>query len=816
MNITDIDDKIIQGAAAEGITDRGSWPTATRTRFLADADALRHDPPDVLPRATEHIPQIVDAHRRRCSSAGTRTAPTTARSSSGSRPGPRTGGWRGSIPRRCASASASRPTSTARTTSATSRCGRAPSPASHRGTRPIGPGRPGLAHRVLRDEHGPPRSVVRHPHRRRRPRLPAPRGRDRPVRGRHRASRSCGPGSTARTSRWTARRWPSRPATSPAVGELVEAGVSPRALRYALLAVHYRAPLNFTDESLAAAGGRAWSGSTRCWRRSRPTARTAPTTRPSPALLDATRARVRGRRSTTTSTCRAALAALFDGVRELNRRIDARSLSTADAERAAALLRDLDAVLGRRCADAESRSTPSCQALLDARAAARAARDWAASDRLRDELLARGRRRRGHARRPALAASWRPPVADRPPPGDDGRSGRALEAADGPPRPVGRGRPQARRALEVRRPAPRGPSRPAATGRGLGLHADAEPDRRPARPDGRDAPRSGGSTAGGPPVARSGQAVGRRPAAARPRPPARAARAATAPADRPVPVARPASGPRIVAAATRRHRRRPWPRPATGGGPRVPIDRPARCDGPGQHRSGPRGLRPAPSGPRRPGRQATGRRDPARAARSGPPGSVRPTVSTADARVRPAAPAVRSPAAAVRPPAAAVRTGAPRPPAPAAATPRPREPIAPRLTLAEDEELVAGRRPGRGGVRRRVARPRRLLVVPQRRQALEKLVLHATSLRIPVVEVEGGTLTSVAGFDGHQGIALVVGPRRGRRPTRSSPSPPSGASRRSCWSSTRSRTPRTSARCCAAPRPRACTAPSSRPVARRR
>ena len=39
-------------------------------------------------------------------------------------------------------------------------------------------------------------------------------------------------------------------------------------------------------------------------------------------------------------------------------------------------------------------------------------------------------------------------------------------------------------------------------------------------------------------------------------------------------------------------------------------------------------------------------------------------------------------------------------------------------------------------------------------------MLHATNLRIPIVEVEGGSLTALAGFDGHQGIALVVEPRR--------------------------------------------------------
>lgn len=79
--------------------------------------------------------------------------------------------------------------------------------------------------------------------------------------------------------------------------------------------------------------------------------------------------------------------------------------------------------------------------------------------------------------------------------------------------------------------------------------------------------------------------------------------------------------------------------------------------------------------------------------------------------------------------------------------------------LGPDEDLVAGRRPVEEAfVARRPAI--RLLVVPQRRAALEKLVLHATNLRIPIVEVEGGSLTALAGFDGHQGVALVVEPRQ--------------------------------------------------------
>src|SRR4029079_17674997 len=58
MNITDIDDKIIKGAAAAGETTQALTDRYVE-RFLADADALRMTRPDVLPRATEHIDEIV-------------------------------------------------------------------------------------------------------------------------------------------------------------------------------------------------------------------------------------------------------------------------------------------------------------------------------------------------------------------------------------------------------------------------------------------------------------------------------------------------------------------------------------------------------------------------------------------------------------------------------------------------------------------------------------------------------------------------------------------------------------------------------------
>ena len=163
--------------------------------------------------------------------------------------------------------------------------------------------------------------------------------------------------------------------------------MSPRALRYALIAVHYRAPLSYSEESLGAAAAAverldAVVAALDRYEEARPDDPSLP------ALLEEGRAAL-GAALDDDLNVSAALAALFDLVRELNRRLERRSLSTADAERAALAIRDLDTVLAI-LPDDETDLEPEVAALLLERETARAARDWAASDRLRDELVARG------------------------------------------------------------------------------------------------------------------------------------------------------------------------------------------------------------------------------------------------------------------------------------------------------------------------------------------------------------------------------------------------------------------------------------------
>jgi cysteinyl-tRNA synthetase len=63
MNVTDVDDKIIRNAAAAGMTI-GAYTAGFEQAFFEDLDALRIERPEIIARATEHIPQMVELVQR--------------------------------------------------------------------------------------------------------------------------------------------------------------------------------------------------------------------------------------------------------------------------------------------------------------------------------------------------------------------------------------------------------------------------------------------------------------------------------------------------------------------------------------------------------------------------------------------------------------------------------------------------------------------------------------------------------------------------------------------------------------------------------
>ena len=63
MNITDVDDRTIQNARDQGMALRDYTAKYTEA-FLEDSKTLRIDPPDIMPRATEHVPEMVSLIRK--------------------------------------------------------------------------------------------------------------------------------------------------------------------------------------------------------------------------------------------------------------------------------------------------------------------------------------------------------------------------------------------------------------------------------------------------------------------------------------------------------------------------------------------------------------------------------------------------------------------------------------------------------------------------------------------------------------------------------------------------------------------------------
>jgi len=174
--------------------------------------------------------------------------------------------------------------------------------------------------------------------------------------------------------------------------DLLARGCSARAVRYLFLSVHYRQKLNFTFESLDAAGAALRRLDDMRFRLEH--AAEGGPERPEVAAAAEKLRTGFGEALADDLNTSEALAALFGFVREINVAIDEGKIGPGDRERAFGALAAVDRVLGVLDADAwreaEAGDEAEIDGLVRARDAARARRDFAEADRLRAELSARG------------------------------------------------------------------------------------------------------------------------------------------------------------------------------------------------------------------------------------------------------------------------------------------------------------------------------------------------------------------------------------------------------------------------------------------
>ncbi len=170
--------------------------------------------------------------------------------------------------------------------------------------------------------------------------------------------------------------------------DLLDKGYDPRAVRYLLLSTHYRKQLNFTEEGLGqaqAALDRIFDFVDTLERKSLADGETEAVT----ALCEAARERFEAALDDDLNTS-AALAALFDFIRDVNRRLAADEVRAGDRERILAAFRRMDSVLDLMPAASAADGDEAIEALVREREAARKNRDWARADAIRDQLQSMG------------------------------------------------------------------------------------------------------------------------------------------------------------------------------------------------------------------------------------------------------------------------------------------------------------------------------------------------------------------------------------------------------------------------------------------
>ena len=165
--------------------------------------------------------------------------------------------------------------------------------------------------------------------------------------------------------------------------DLIERGYSGREIRYALISVHYRLPLNFTLAGLD--GARSALSRIDAWVQrlkeraqsvSPDEAQQFPELESFLSALD------------DDLNISGALACLFDWIRDTNRMMDLGEFSEAQAARCLSDFSIINSILA--CEATQTEIPPEITQLLEERQNARTAKNWQVSDQLRDKILALG------------------------------------------------------------------------------------------------------------------------------------------------------------------------------------------------------------------------------------------------------------------------------------------------------------------------------------------------------------------------------------------------------------------------------------------
>src|SRR6266481_2885286 len=397
MNLTDVDDRIIQKAAAAGVSIR-EYTDKYIQAYLDDRQVLNLEPPEYIARATEHIDDMVELIQRLTAKGFTYATEGSIYYRIGKFPGY---GKLSKIDLTGIQAGARVDNDRYEKESARDfALWKAPKPGEHFWETPIGPGRPGwhiecaaMAMKYLGDTFDIHSGGVD---------LTFP----------HHENEIAE--SEAATGKTFARYWlhsehllvgaevmSKSKGNFATVRELIANGHKPSSLRFLLASVPYRRQLNFTPESLQAAASsveRLRNFSSRLHTEKFPEGSSSAISERAAKAKDEFDRGLADDLNTAQ-----ALAAIFDLVRDVNTAIDRGEFRQGDAAPVLAALESFDAIFavlqdddGEKlralglAPDSPPLSDAEIEALVAERQAARKRRDFAASDRLRDQLAERG------------------------------------------------------------------------------------------------------------------------------------------------------------------------------------------------------------------------------------------------------------------------------------------------------------------------------------------------------------------------------------------------------------------------------------------